>query len=240
MIAPAANAAASTAATAAALEQTVRIEHDRRRLLMRVLASVVALLATSSALVVAILRAGTPEFHLEHAPQLDAVLRPYLTAMPWWTCALLGIAVVGALIGTLRNVFRLQDGDPALVVSPRGLSFRPAVFGEIVRIPWNAVRGLRLRQIKQNRFLAVQVDEPDRYVAQARMFAILPRTFRFGMRAKEIELSTPMSKHAWLETEALLRRYLARYGQAAARVENARTTPAKEPAAKTRNSRAYD
>ena len=217
MIAPAAASAA-----APALEQTIRIEHDRRRLLMRVLASIVALLATCSALVISILRADTPAFRLEHARQLDAALRPYISAMPWWTCTLLAIAVVCALAGTLRNVFRLQDGDPALVISPRGISFRPAVLAEVVRIPWTAIRGLRLRQRKQNRFLAVHVEEPDRYAAQARMFGNFPRLFRVGVRANEIDLASPMSKQAWTETEALLQRYLARYGKPAAPGESAR------------------
>ena len=218
------NSAAADPASAPAPDRTVRIEHDRRRLLMRVLASIAALLATCAALVFALLHANEPAFDITGVPQLERLLRPHATASPWWTCTLLAFAVVGALIGTLRNVFRLQDGDPALVISPHGISFRPAVFAEIVRIPWTAIRGLRLRQRKHNRFLAVQVDEPDRFAAQSRIFAPLPISLRLGARANEIDFTTPMSKHAWTETEALLRRYLACYGRALP-AEHARAAP---------------
>ena len=235
-----ASTADANTAGAPAPDRTVRIEHDRRRLLLRVLASIAALLATCFALVVAILHANEPAFDFAGVPQLERLLRPHAAASPWWTCTLLALAVVGALIGTLRNVFRLQDGDPALVISPHGISFRPAVFAEIVRIPWTAIRGLRLRQRKQNRFLAVQVDEPDRYAAQSRVFGLLPIS-RFGARANEINFTTPMSKRAWTETEALLRRYLACYGRAVAgQPARAAPPPDRRPALRATGSRTSD
>jgi hypothetical protein len=223
-------------ASAQPLHETIRIEHDRRRLLLRMLASVLALLATCSALIVAILHAQEPALLLAGVPQLDRWLRPHAAAAPWWTCTLLTLAAISALGGTLRNVFRLQDGDPALVISPRGLSFRSTVFGEFVHIPWMAIRGLQLRQRKQNRFLAVQVDEPERYAAQAGIFRSLMRSMRPVRRANEIDFTTPMSKRAWQETEALLRRYLAHFGQAVPRTD-AGIAPVKASTVRAKSTR---
>ena len=203
--------AAAQASTDDALPaQTIRIEHDHRRLLLRVLASGAGFLAICAGLVVASLHLGDNAFEAPGMPaQVRAALRA--TGMPWWTLIALAAALVSGGIALLRNVYRLQDGDPALVVSPRGLSFRPTVFGETTRIPWSAIRAVRLRRFKQHRFIGVQVEDAERYVAHVGARARLRRLFDPGAPT-ELSISSPMARDAWTRTESLLQRYLARYG----------------------------
>jgi len=176
------------------LQRTVRIEHDRRRLAFAALASAIATLALPVMAVVGVMHPAHPA--------------------PAWTLAPLGVAIAVAGFGLLRNVSRLQDGDPALVISPRGLSFRPQGLGEIAHIPWSAIRGFRSRSYKQHRFIAVQVDDAEQYAPRTG-FLHLFRGLRLRSAANEISFSTPMAKQAWKDLEILLQKYLAHYGDRA-------------------------
>jgi hypothetical protein len=173
------------------LQRTVRIEHDRRRLAFAAFASAIATLALPIMVVIGVMHPAHPA--------------------PAWTLAPLGVAIAVAGFGLLRNVSRLQDGDPALVISPRGLSFRPQGFGEIARIPWSAVRGFRSRSYKQHRVIAVQVDDAERYATRTGFLHLL-RGLRLRSAANEISFSTPMAKQAWKDLEILLQKYLAHHG----------------------------
>jgi hypothetical protein len=187
-----------TAGTEAAesLQRTVRIEHDRRRLAFAALASAIATLALPVMAVLGVMHPAHPA--------------------PAWTLAPLGVAIAVAAFGLLRNVSRLQDGDPALVISPRGLRFRPQGLGEIARIPWSAIRGFRSKSYKQHRFIAVQVDDAERYVPRTGFLHLL-RGLRLRSAENEISFSTPMAKQAWKDLEILLQKYLAHYGGRAGR-----------------------
>ncbi|HSE11697.1 MAG TPA: STM3941 family protein [Rudaea sp.] len=185
--------AAADAGPAGDTDRTIRIEHDRRRLALAALASGVATLALPGVLI-----AG-----MWHPAR----------AAPAWSFAPLGLAILLAALGFVRSIIRLQDGDPALVISPRGLNFRPYLFREIVRIPWNAVRGFKSRRYKQQRFIAVQVDDIDRYAPRAGFPGFLRRLGERRLAADEIGFSTPMARSAWTDIETTLQRYLARYGR---------------------------
>lgn len=172
---------------------TIRIEHDRKRLALAALASGVATLALSGMLI-----AG-----MWHPAR----------AAPAWSFAPLCLAILVAALGFVRSIIRLQDGDPALVISPHGLNFRPYLFGEIARIPWNAIRGFKTRRYKQQRFIVVQIDDIDRYAPRAGFPGFLRRLGKRRLAADEISFSTPMARSAWKDVETALQRYLARYGR---------------------------
>lgn len=171
---------------------TIRVEHDRKRLLLAATMSGVATLALPGVLIANSLR-------LPHPP-------------PAWTLVPVCVAVLVAALGFVRSIIRLQDGDPALVISPRGLKFRPYLFGEIVRIPWDAIRGFKSRSYKQQRVIVVQVDDVDRYAPRVGFLGFLRSMGRRKLAANQISFSTPMARSAWKDVEATLQRYLARYG----------------------------
>ena len=172
---------------------TIRIEHDSKRLALAALASGLAVLV-----IPCVFFAGNL-----HRAQTS----------PAWTLAPLGVAILIATLGFLRNIIRLQDGDPALVISPRGLDFRPSLFGEIVRIPWKAIRGFKSRSYKQQRFIVLQVDDIDRYAPRVGLAGFLRHLGRRSLSADKVSFSTPMAKSAWNDLEAVLRRYLAQHGR---------------------------
>ena len=180
----------AAAAPARPADGTIRIEHDRKRLALAALASGAAALVLPCLYIVGNLHPAR--------------------AAPAWTLAPLGIAVLVAALGFVRSIIRMQDGDPALVISPRGLDFRPHLLGEIVRIPWNAIRGFKSRRFKQQRFIVLQVEDLDRYAPRVGLFGFLRGRRRLG--ADEISFSTPMAKSAWNDLEATLQRYLAQHG----------------------------
>lgn len=171
---------------------TIRIEHDRKRLALAALARGVAALVVPGMIFVRILQ----------PPRIA----------PAWTWAPLSIAVLIGAIGFVRGIIRLQDGDPALVLSPRGLDFRPYLFGEIVRIPWKAIRGFKSRSYKQQRFIVLQVDDLDRYAPRLGFSGFLRRVGGQRLGADAITFSTPMAKPAWNDLEAMLRLYLEQHG----------------------------
>ena len=180
-------------APARSTEGTIRIEHDRKRLALAALASGLAALVVPGVFIV-----GHPH--------------PVRIA-PEWTLAPLCVAVLIAAAGFVRSLIRLQDGDPALVVSPRGLDFRPYLLGEIVRIPWKAIRGFKSRRYKQQRFIVFQVDDIDRYAPRVGLAGFLRRVGRRRLGADQISFSTPMSKPAWKDLEAVLQGYLEQHGR---------------------------
>lgn len=206
---------AEATAPAPAPDATVRIEHDRKRLLLRLLAGLAGLAAMGVALVVTLLHAGQFQFapHPTGVNAVDALLPRYVDGVPKWAPVILVLTLVSACIGLLRIVFRLQDGDPALVISPRGVRFRPTLFGDVAQIPWAAIRGLKLRHYKQQRYIDFSVDGVDRYVARLGLRGRLRRALRGGEDGI-VTFSSPMSRAAWKDTGALLERYLAQYGRA--------------------------
>jgi hypothetical protein len=176
-----------------AADATIRIEHDRKRLALAALASGLAALVVPGMFFAGIM----------HPPRIA----------PGWTLVPLSIAVLVAAVGFLRAIIRLQDGDPALVLSPRGLDFRPYLFGEIVRIPWKSIRGFKSRSYKQQRFIVLQVDDLDRYAPRLGFSGFLRRIGRRRLGADQISFSTPMAKPAWNDLEAALSRYLQHHGR---------------------------
>jgi hypothetical protein len=194
------NKTPADATPAASANGTVRIEHDRKRLAMAALASGIATLIVPSMFFAGVL----------HPPRMATE----------WTLALLAVAVLVAVVGFVRSIVRLQDGDPALVLSPRGLDFRPSVFGEIVRIPWTAIRGFKSRSYKQQRFIVFHVDDIDRYAPRIGFAGFLLRIGRRQLDADRISFSTPMAKSAWKDLEALLQRYLDQHGRPGATNNN--------------------
>jgi hypothetical protein len=187
------NKTSAEPALSRATEGTIRIEHDRKRLALAAFAG-----GISTLVVPCIYFAG--------------IMHPSRIA-PAWTLAPLCVAVLIAAIGFLRAIVRLQDGDPALVLSPRGLDFRPYLFGEIVRIPWKAIRGFKSRSYKQQRFIVLQVDDIDRYAPRVGIAGFLRRIGRRRSGADQIGFSTPMAKAAWKDLEATLRIYLEHHGR---------------------------
>jgi hypothetical protein len=100
------------------------------------------------------------------------------------------------------------------------LDFRPYLLGEIVRIPWKAIQGFKLRSYKQQRFLLMQVDDLDRYAPRVGVAGFLRRIGKRRSGADQISFSTPMSKTAWKDLEAVLLRYLAQHGRPSATNDN--------------------
>lgn len=196
------------------LDATVRIEHDRRRLLLRLLAGVAGLVAMGVALAITLLHAVPLPIRATGVNDVDALLPRFVGAVPKWAPVVLVLTLASACIGLLRSVFRLQDGDPALVISPRGVRFRPTLFGDVAQIPWTAIRGVKLRHYKQQRYIDLRVDGIDRYVARLGLRSRLHRLVRGGDEGIATFCS-PMSRAAWKSTGELLERYLAQYGRAA-------------------------
>jgi len=192
------NSASKPAADAppSGFEGTIRIEHDRKRLALAALANGAA----------ALIIPGMFYFGIIHPVRMA----------PAWTLVSLTVAVLIAAIGFVRNIIRLQDGDPALVLSARGLDFRPWLFGEIVRIPWTAIRGFKTRHYKHHRIIVLQVDDIDRYAPRVGFTAFLRYFGRQRPDAGEISFGAPMSKSAWFDLETVLKRCLAQRGRPAA------------------------
>jgi hypothetical protein len=203
-------------------EGTLRIEYDRRRLLLTALGSVVATLMASAALVLALAHRGRLSASVFNAPGLDPQFVPLLGSIPWWTPLALGIAVLLAVIRMLRNFYRLQDSDPAFVLSPRDLRFKPGVFGEPVRVPWTAIRGVKARRHGKHRSIVLRVDDVERYVPGSGLLASLRR------KRGTVTLRLPLSRTALDELAALLQTHLNHYGKAAGAGEHG-MAPAKTP-----------
>jgi len=207
---------------------TVRIEHDRRRLLRMTVASMFAVLTTGGAVVLALLHSAGLSASMAASPGLDAVLPGYTRSMPWWTAIPLGIALLLAIARMLRNLYRLQDADPALVISPRDLRFKPGVFGEAVRVPWESIRDVKTHRFKQQRSIVLQIADVDRYVPRSGLFSPWRRRGVAGPGSGEVSLTMPMSRGALDELAVLLKSHLIRSGRPATPDDTAQTARAKD------------
>jgi hypothetical protein len=170
------------------LGQTVRIEHNRKRIASALLASVIGAIVAIGWLV-------------SRVPDT-------IDAAPWWALASLALAAIGAVLGMLRHIYRLQDGDPALVISPRGLRFRPNMFGEQANVPWQAIRGLKPIRFGKYRHIELLVENAGHFAERSGSFMRWPRP----TGPDTLAFATSLSNAEWLRVEALLQRYFDRYG----------------------------
>jgi hypothetical protein len=189
-------------------DRALRIEYERKRLLGNVFASAFAMLATWAMVVITIAHVG-PAAAATGVPDLDAMLTRY-SQVPWWASLLLVPAALVASAKFLGSLYRLQDGEPAFVLTPQGLRFRPSLLDERVRVPWSAIRKVKARRFKQHRSIVLTIDEIDRHVPRSGPFAALRRIARSGRGT--ITLTTPMSKAAWTDLAEILQRHVAEYG----------------------------
>jgi hypothetical protein len=195
---------------------TVRIEHDRGRLLRITLASAFAVLTTAGAIVFTMLHVGKLSTSMSAIPGINEIVPSYTRSMPWWTAVPLGIALLLAIAKMLRNVFRLQDADPAFVISARGLRFKPGVFSEAACIPWAAIREVKTRHLQKHRSIILQIDDIDRHVPRSGWFGPTRRRGVWGPGSGQIALEAPMSRKALDELVALLQSRLVSNGRAPA------------------------
>ncbi|MGA9333182.1 MAG: STM3941 family protein [Rudaea sp.] len=142
--------------------------------------------------------------------RLKSIQRHSLVTSPWVPIEL-GIAALLATFGMLRIVYRLQDSDPVLIISPRGVSFKPNLFGEVANIPWVAIRAIKMRKIKHQRRLTFQVDDSNRYVPRSGIALYWPRPNGANANTRAIALNIPTSRRASATIESTLRQYLAHY-----------------------------
>ena len=194
-------------------EGILRIEHDRRRLVAVALASGFAAAAIWVGLIVALAHVGQASLPPDLAPDLEPLLARWNTPMPWWTALLVAPAALLATLRFLVGLYQLQDGDPAFVLSPRGMQFKPSVFGERVRVPWNAIRSVKARRFKNHRSIVLRIDDIERHVPRSGPLGSLRRLRDALSGGGAVRLRTPMSQVAWKELAEVLQRYLTRYGR---------------------------
>lgn len=197
----------------AAGESSRRIEYDRRRVFATVLVSGFATLATWGGLIVALAHPGAAQVGRDLPPELRGYGLQQFTVVPWWAVLALVPAALVATFQFLACLFRLQDGDPAFVLSPRGMLFRPSVFGERVRVPWTAIRRVKARRFKNHRSIVLYIDEIDRYAPRGGLLGTLRRLRDAAAGGGSVRVRTPMSQNAWKQLAALLQEHVARYGR---------------------------
>ena len=208
--------------------RTIRIEPDRAHL-ARLLC--ISLFGVLFVLVVAGWHIAHPDGKLPWAAKLHASVDSSQKAMPadlrelsklqsvqrYWSPSLpvlsmeIGLAALLATLGVLRIVYRLQDNDPVLTISPQGISLKPGVFGELVHVPWIAIRAIKMRKIKQQRRIAFQIENADRYaphigISLRWLRSIDPTT---GTRTSTLSVTVPPRTAA--NIEATLAQYLAHF-----------------------------
>jgi hypothetical protein len=159
-------------------------------------------------------------------PPVDAIVGRYST-IPWWAGVALIPAAMFATARFLGSVYRMQDGEPAFVLSPRGLQFRPSVFDERVRVPWSAIRKVAGRRMKNHLAIALTIDDVDRHVPSGGALAGLRRFAR--LRRNTIVVGTPMARRAWKDLVARLQQQVAEHA-----TEHAPPVPARHGAASSR------
>lgn len=177
-----------------ALDRTLRIEHDRKRLAFAALASGAGTVAAFGYLV----------WRLAHPDRI---------VPEWWAMSSLSLAALVATLGFLRSWYKLLDGDPAIVVSPRGLRFRPSPLSEPALIPWSAIKEFKTQTYKNHRYLKIKVENCSRFVSHPGILGRWRWFIAERVKPDELSFSTPMSKQAWRDFEALLQEYLKHYSQ---------------------------
>lgn len=229
----------------------VDIAHDRKRLLAMTVLSALALILCLGWLVLSFTgqavqtaHDGLPPVlhslplvrHEVHVPGLPAVGFYSLRESPWFSLEL-GLAALLALAALLRNIYRLQDADPVLTVSSKGLAFKPSLLGSRVSIPWSAIHDVRFRKLKRLCRVAVVVDRADRYAPQFGFALARLRLPGMAAPAQTVALTVSMGDAAWQRTQACIRGYLAAAGKPAAAAKSG-STNAPRSSAKEKNVRA--
>jgi hypothetical protein len=103
------------------------------------------------------------------------------------TVGIIGALVFGVL--SLLAIARLFDRRPGLVVDRQGLIDRTTHLG-VGRINWTEVRDLRIVKMRMNKFLVIDVHDPDRFLDRGNVLQRLLRAGNLRAQGSPIALSS--------------------------------------------------
>lgn len=193
------------------VDGSVRIELNRRKLLLQAIAGLATIVGGIVAIVLVLMHLDP--FSAQSWPD-PTHLTDSFRAPQWAHAGGAGIAVLAGIFAWLRTVARLQDGDAALVVSPRGLLNNSDAPGrEIGLVPWTAIERLQTRRFKHNRFIVVRLRDPGRWMSSPGVFGSLRQRVRAHVVGSPLTIRTNLLQAKAQDIEKLLERYLAQYGR---------------------------
>jgi hypothetical protein len=104
-----------------------------------------------------------------------------------------GVAIVGACFFSLCFVFgcvKLFDGRPGLIVDDEGIVDNSSAVSAGKRILWDDVIGLRVTEVAKQRFVTIDLFEPEKYVKQRNFIFRMLNAANTKMTGSPINISS--------------------------------------------------
>jgi hypothetical protein len=173
-------------------DRSERIPLHKGRILAKTISGLLVTIASGIALVLGVL--GTLRHYGDVSQQIA-----------------LTIALLGGLAAMLRGISQLQNGEPGLIVGPRGLTIHAGDVGTLGPIPWSAVSKLETKRHSGRPYVAVQLREPGRFLPDPGLLGQLLGALNRRMSSGAVTISPQWLQIAPKDLDALLQRYFERY-----------------------------
>jgi hypothetical protein len=125
-----------------------------------------------------------------------------------------GVTIAGMLLFPLCAVFafwKLTDARPGLVLDSRGITDNSSGVAAGF-IPWDQITAVKIGTIKGQRFLTIEVADPQAFIARSGLLRRLVHTMNMRLCGSPINISSNSLKIGFDELYDHVREFRAKYG----------------------------
>jgi hypothetical protein len=109
------------------------------------------------------------------------------------------------------GVMKLFDSRPGLILDSAGLTDNSSAFA-VGRVAWNEIRDIRVLSIRRQKFLALIVRDPGKYLRRGNSARQYVKTKSFEMTGSPVTIASNALSVGFDELEKLVRAYWLKYG----------------------------
>lgn len=88
----------------------------------------------------------------------------------------------------LYGIWELADNRPGLVIGPEGIVDRTHTFS-VGLVPWDQIRGFRIRSLPSKQILTVELVDPEQYIARGNLMQRLVGRFNSRLYESPVQIS---------------------------------------------------
>jgi len=125
-----------------------------------------------------------------------------------------GVAIVAIGFFELCGAYgltKLFGNRPGLILDSAGLVDNSSAFA-VGRVAWNEIRDIRVLSIRRQRFLALIVRDPGKYLCQGSFVRQYLKTKTFELTGSPVTIASNALRIGFDDLEKLLRAYWRKYG----------------------------
>jgi hypothetical protein len=136
---------------------------------------------------------------------------PWFARSPWIVKGVAAVTMCFFGACCVFAAYKMLDGKPGLVIDGQGIIDNSSGVAA-GRIAWNDITGFRVTEVTGQRFLTIDVLDPDKYLAQCTSLARMMNVASAKMTGSPVNISASTLKVSLDELERLLSDAARKYG----------------------------